>query len=299
LNDADPALRADLGALYGAIGDLASAEEQFRKALQLQPNDPSALTGLGNLKLKQGQPEAAVELLEQAVKLVPTAHEPHFLLGSAYNGTERFEDAVRELTTAIRLGGSDPEIYYHLARAYGRLGLSVERDEALKKFSELKKQSLDEADRRREAAKLLAEAKDVVLAGDLVAATELVERSHALNPDDPETVFRLAGLQFDQRLYDLARQNAREATEMAPSDWRPHFLLGLIERASGNPTAARTSLEVAARLNPAAAEVQNELGHVAMANKDPEKALVHYERAVELAPGNKDYALDLAAARSR
>jgi cytochrome c-type biogenesis protein CcmH/NrfG len=239
-----------------------------------------------------------VELLEQAAQLVPSAHEPRFLLGSAYNGTERFEDAVRELTTAVRLGGTDPEIYYHLVRAYGRLGLTAERDQALAKFSELKKQSLDEADRRREAAKLLAEAKDVVLAGDLVAATELVERSYALNPDDPDTVFRLAGLRYDQRLYDPARQNARQATEMAPSDWRPHFLLGLIERADGNPAEARASLQTAARLNPGAAEIHNQLGHIVVAGGDIGEALTHYERAVELAPENRAYALDLAAAQA-
>lgn len=297
LQDGDPALYTDLGAAYGATADWKSADEQFRKALKLHPNYPPALTGIANLELKQGRPEKAIELLQQAIKLVPSAHEPRFLLGSAYNRAERFEEAVEQLETALRLGASDPEIHYHLVRAYGRLGRAEERDEALARFSELKTQSRQEEDIRREAVKLLDEANTLVSAGDLAAASELVEKSYALNPTNPETVFRLAGLQFDLRLYDLARPNARQATEMMPSDWRSHYLLGLIEKATGNLPAAQTCLEVAARLNPAAAEVQYELGHAAMAAKDPARALQYYERAVELAPGNETYEVYRETAR--
>ena len=296
-NADDAAIRADLGGLYGAIGDLSSAEEQFRKALDLQPNHPPALTGLANLQLKNGRPEEAVPLLEKAILLVPSAHEPHFLLGSAYNGMDRFEEAVQELTTAIQLGGSDPEIYYHLVRAYGRLGLSGERDKALAKFSELKKQSVEQQDRQRESAKLLEQARDLVLAGVLVGAGELVERSYALNPDNAEAIFRLAGIRYDLHQYDLARQNAERATQMAPSDWRPHYLLGLIEEARGNLLEAQTSLEVAARLNPAAAEVHNELGKIALARNDRAGALIHFQMAVDLAPANDRFRANLGDAR--
>jgi tetratricopeptide (TPR) repeat protein len=297
LKDDDPSLRADLGALYGAMGDLESASEQFQKALDLQPDNPSALTGAANLRLKQGDFEEAIELLQQAIKVVPEAHDPRFLLGSAYNRAQRFEEAVSELQTAVRLGGNDPEIYYHLARAYGRLGRPEDRDRALARFSEIKRQSSREADIRREAAKLLDEAKAFLSAGDLARASELVEKSHTLNPSNPETVFRLASLQFDLRRYDVARQYARQATEMAPSDWRSHYLLGLIEMTTDNLPEARASLEVAARLNPTAAEVQNELGNIALASEDPARAVRYYERAVELAPANEPYKANLEGAR--
>src|SRR5690606_12087382 len=39
----DATLRADLGGLYGAVGDHTSAEQQFRKALELEPDHPPSL----------------------------------------------------------------------------------------------------------------------------------------------------------------------------------------------------------------------------------------------------------------
>jgi Flp pilus assembly protein TadD len=90
------------------------AEEQFRIALKLRPVYASALMGLGNLCLKNGEEDKAIDLLQKAVQAAPTAFEPRFLLGSAYNRLGRYNDALAELPTAVRLGDNESEVYYHL-----------------------------------------------------------------------------------------------------------------------------------------------------------------------------------------
>jgi len=71
----DPDAHADLAAAYAAAGDRQRAEDQFRIALKLRPNHASALMGLGNLSLKNGEEERAIELLQKAVQAAPNAFD--------------------------------------------------------------------------------------------------------------------------------------------------------------------------------------------------------------------------------
>ena len=112
-----------------------------------------------------------------------------------------------------------------------------------------------------------------------------------------ETSFRLASLQYDLQRYDLARNYAQEAITLAPSEWLYHYLLGLVELASRRWQPSRSSLDIAARLNPSAAEVHNALGQVALREDDPRRAIESFERAVELDPEQPAYRLNLESAR--
>src|SRR5207302_6958055 len=122
VDPADADAHADLAAAYGASGDRRRAEEHFRIALKLRPAHASALMGLGNLCLKNGEEERAIDLLQKAAQAAPNAFEPRFLLGSAYNRLGRYQNALTQLQSAVRLGGAnESEVYYHLAKAYGGL----------------------------------------------------------------------------------------------------------------------------------------------------------------------------------
>ena len=54
-------------------GDLPLAEKQYRAALVMRPNTPEALEGLGGTLLEAQQPEAAVPIFAQFVKVKPSA----------------------------------------------------------------------------------------------------------------------------------------------------------------------------------------------------------------------------------
>ena len=114
-----------------------------------------------------------------------------------------------------------------------------------------------------------------------------------------ETSFRLASLQYDLQRYDLARNYAQEAITLAPSEWLYHFLLGLVEKESRRWQEARSSLEIAVRLNPSAADAHNALGEAALGQGDPRRAIVCFERAAELDPQQPVYRSNLEAARRK
>jgi len=58
---------------------------------------------LGDLALKKGNAEEAVQQLEQAVKLDPNGSKIHFALFRAYRRLGRKEDAAREQETFQKL----------------------------------------------------------------------------------------------------------------------------------------------------------------------------------------------------
>lgn len=293
----DPRAHADLGGAYFSMGQQDAAEKEFQEALRLKPNFPLALLGLGNVYLRRGDQDHAIEVLRRAAKLLPTAFEPHFLLGSAYNRLGQYQEAVAELEAALRLGGDDYEIYYHLARAYGGLGRQDDRRAALAKFAELSKKSKQDAEVKRNAAKLIEQASSLVSAGDLAEALNRMEQARELRPSDDTILFRIAGLNYDMQRYDAARSYVQEALALAPSEWLYHYLSGMIESRSGHLADARKSLETAVRLNASAADAHNALGQVAQQQGDLALAIASFQKAAALDPSQEAYRLNLEGAR--
>jgi tetratricopeptide (TPR) repeat protein len=288
---------SDLGAAYAGTGSLDRARQHFDMALKLDPNNASALMGLGNSYLKAGQNLEAVTLLTKAAKSEPHAYEPRFLLASAYNALGRYAEAVAECKEALRLGGTDGEIYYRLARAYRGLGRKEEERKALERFSELRLQSNRTAELQREVASLINQAKPLVDDGKLLGAISLLETAHSLDRQNPQVLYRLAGLHYDLQHHQAARQYAREAIAISPSEWRYHYLLGLVEKASGRLEAARDCFETTLRLNPSAAEPINQLGTLAVSRRDFAQAIRYFEKAAQLDPLEPAYQLNLEAAQ--
>jgi tetratricopeptide (TPR) repeat protein len=291
---------ADLAAVYAASGDRNRAETEFRRALELQADYFPALAGLGNLLARGGDDASAIPLLRKATQLRPRAYEGHFLLGSALNRLGQFEEARTELEQASKLGGeNEPQVFYQLARAWGGLGKAPERRAALARFSELTKKQKDDAELQRRAAALVDEARVLLQAGDLENAAARLELAREAQPGDATLLFRLAGLNFDLRRYDAAREYVQAAISISPATWLYHYLLGLVERSANHLADARASLETAAKLQSTEAPVFNALGEVLLEQGERQAAIAAFEKAVKLAPSDATFRQNLESARPR
>jgi len=292
----DTAARAQLGAVYAAIGRMEDAETALKTALQQDATNASALIGLANVYLKTGRPQPATELLEKAIVSVQS-FEPLFLLGSAYSNQGRYEDAVRAFQRAIQLDRNQAEVYYQMATALGKLNRSEERAQALEHFRQLreKKQKTDEDVRRAE--RLLEMAKPLVDQGELVQAVSLLQEAHSIQPDSGDILFRLAGLQYDLRRYVAARQSVTEAIRRTSDEWNYYLLLGLIEKDVSRLDESRVALERALQLNPNSADIRNHLGDVAMRQTRFREAAEHFQIALKFAPDDLAIQANLEAAR--
>ena len=103
------------------------AEADFKKALELFPDQPLVLNYLGyswvdkNINLDE-----AFKMLRRAVELRPQDGYIVDSLGWAHYRLGRYDEAVKELERAIELKPSDPVINDHLGDAYWRVGRKLE-----------------------------------------------------------------------------------------------------------------------------------------------------------------------------
>ena len=103
------------------------AEPDFRKALQLSPNQPQVLNYLGyswvdmNENLDEG-----LGMIKTAVELRPNDGYIIDSLGWAYFRLARYDDAVEQLERAVLINPVDPTINDHLGDAYWRVGRTRE-----------------------------------------------------------------------------------------------------------------------------------------------------------------------------
>lgn len=115
------------GIAYERLKEWPKAEPNFRKALELFPDQPQVLNYLGyswvdmNINLKEG-----LEMIQKAVDLRPSDGYIVDSLGWAYFRLGRFEDAVREMERAVSLKPEDPVLNDHLGDAYWRVGRRLE-----------------------------------------------------------------------------------------------------------------------------------------------------------------------------
>lgn len=99
------------------------AEADFKKALELNPDQPQVLNYLAYTWADMGvRLEEAREMLEKAVKLA--ARDGHIVdsLGWAYYRLGRYEDAERELERAIVMVPAEAVVNEHLGDVYWKLG---------------------------------------------------------------------------------------------------------------------------------------------------------------------------------
>jgi tetratricopeptide (TPR) repeat protein len=86
-----------LGGILAAKGDFKGAEENYQKALALQPTDSDAKTGLAIALISMNRTGEAISLLESAIKDDPTNIVAHYRLSAQYRLTGRTADSQREM----------------------------------------------------------------------------------------------------------------------------------------------------------------------------------------------------------
>jgi tetratricopeptide (TPR) repeat protein len=115
------------GIAYERLKEWPKAEPNFRKALELHPDQPQVMNYLGyswvdmNMNLEEG-----LDLIRKAVDLRPSDGYIVDSLGWAYYRLGRFEEAVTELERAVSLKPDDPVLNDHLGDAYWQVGRKLE-----------------------------------------------------------------------------------------------------------------------------------------------------------------------------
>ncbi|HEX9945836.1 MAG TPA: tetratricopeptide repeat protein [Thermoanaerobaculia bacterium] len=124
----------DLAQIYHAAHDISRSIAAYEEALSIQPDSSAALTGLGGVQLRHGDPNIAASLLTKAADLpdagVRTFHEQAIALSM----TGHHEEAVAAATRAASL---EPANFLLLDTLAWCLAAAGRRDDAVAAFKRI------------------------------------------------------------------------------------------------------------------------------------------------------------------
>jgi tetratricopeptide (TPR) repeat protein/tRNA A-37 threonylcarbamoyl transferase component Bud32 len=237
--------------------------------------------------------DTAIDLLQRAVETQPRFALARATLARAYaKRYQRTKDAAsaslaeRAAADALRL---DPTLAAaHLAR--GMVCRQARRyDDAVQAFQAALR--IEPAD--AEALNQLANTYDEL--GDPLRAESTFERAIRANPGYWVGYNNLGRFYLRHRQIELAAQQFRWATTLAPDNARAHSNLGGVYLTLGAYADARATLQRAYELQPTAAICSN-LGTASLLLGDSAHAIEMFARAVTLAPRDHRYLRNLGDA---
>ena len=116
--------------------DIGAMMALVDRALALNPSFARGWHVSGVLRLRAGQPDAAIEHVEASLRLSPRARSgwPSQVIGSAHFLSGRFDQAVPKLLLAIQDDPSFPEAYRLLAACYAHMGRLDEAREVVERL---------------------------------------------------------------------------------------------------------------------------------------------------------------------
>jgi tetratricopeptide (TPR) repeat protein len=268
---------------------LPEAEPFYREALELDPDNPQALEGLGVLVFQLGRAAEAAELFARGVEREPGTALLHANLGEALRVLKRLDEAARELNKAVRL---DPTLF----QTWNSLGL-LAHDRG----------QYDEAERAcREALRLRPRfAAGYINLGNTFFArrrrAEAIEAFRTALRVEPDNFIALTNL--GQVLCELGRLDVlgeaeavcRRAALLAPHLPQVHNNLGTALRQQGRLDEALACYQSALKLNPREKTTRGLIGQVLKQSGKHEEAAQFLKGEMELQPGNPQPHADYAA----
>jgi len=98
-------------------GNMDASAQQLQAAVDANPNDPRALSDLGQVLVRTGRAREAISYLDKAVSIKPDSWAYQFNRARAYAQLQQWGDAVDGYRAAARLFPDDYATQYNLAKA--------------------------------------------------------------------------------------------------------------------------------------------------------------------------------------
>ena len=126
--------------LYLQETDLAAAIAEFRQEVERDARHWPSLIAMSVLETREGDPEAAIRSLQQAMSAVPAQYQWlwHAELGHANLTAGNVEQATAELQISERLDSGNPQVHFFLAQCYRRSGKKADAERETMQFEKLK-----------------------------------------------------------------------------------------------------------------------------------------------------------------
>ncbi len=208
----------------------ALAEKEFVAVLRINPREPAALYGMGQIEYEKKNYAAAAELFEKVLKILPAANRVHYSAALAYRGSGEEVLARQHLALQgpVGVGVLDP-----LERAVEDLSDSVRANLLLAKAA-LESKRPEDAIRlyvkvlKKEPENLTALVNlgsAYMFTGNREQAATVFEKAIKTEPSNTNALFNLGALYSAAGKGELAILNFKKLLTLAPEDIEARFQL--------------------------------------------------------------------------
>lgn len=209
------------GRLLDDQGQTTQAIDEYKKALELDPNNSLIYSEMAETYLRNNRAQSAVDNANKAVQLDRDNIEAHKLLGQIYlqiisranaqqpPTVDTVNNAIHEFEEIVRIDPTDQQSYVMLARLYSIKG---DRDKAAQVY----KQILGREPGSEEAVTSLAKLQ--MDAGNFEEGVSLLEQFLKERPDSESALQTLGEAYSNMREYTKSADAYKRAAELDPDD---------------------------------------------------------------------------------
>src|SRR5271166_519909 len=274
VQSADAAFRAGHAAM--SQNDLALAQSEFAKVVQLVPQVAAGHSALGAVLYAEGNPAAAVPELERAHTLDPKDDTATLNLALSYAQLGAYNKALplfRQFDTVqTPFSPSDLTAYARTLDATG------DPESARAKLIQALTQDPNSAALHDSFGTVLAEQNK------LSEARPEFDRALQLDPNLASGHLHLGSLLLLQQNYPIAIAELQKAVTLAPNDFQSNLQLGRALAAAGQDEAALTALRRAHELAPASADAKYALALALQNSGQTKEAIPLFQDTVAARP---------------
>jgi tetratricopeptide (TPR) repeat protein len=302
-------------------GNIPQAIDLYNQAAQLKPDWAEGWFYLGLLQYNSNSFQPAIEAFNHFLQLQPNAPPAMALRGLCEFETGAYDDALRDLDTAVNKGAANEPrneqiIRYHLAQLLARDGRF---QDALTQYQFFAVKQMDDPDLLlgiglagmrstalpkdipANAKPILEEAGRagyVFLSGDSQGGDTAFRQLFDRYPKMPNLHFFFGILLFTHAP-DLAIPQFQDEVAISPSNAAAHAILGYSLMMIGRFEEAKPEAELALAGAPGMEMAKIALGHALAETGDPARAAELLNQVLQGDPNNLEAHLGLAALYSR
>ncbi len=259
-------------------GDFAQADQLYRQARLSFPNNAAMASNHGNILLRLGAVQAAVDSYRYAISIDP--HQPafHSNLGNALIQAGMAADGIAALRQGVALDPDGIDANFNLGNALLKTGELDEAARYLRRTLELKP----------DYSTAWSDLGNILFRQNKLAEAEAAYRqSLFLNPKVAEVHSNLSNVLMNTDRNGEAIAALLQAIQLKPHFAQSHSNLGNVLAQIGRPGEAIAPYREAIRLDPQYAEPWSNMGTALVRLGRHQEALEAYDRAVAIRP---DYA---------
>jgi tetratricopeptide (TPR) repeat protein len=258
-----------LGDAYTRMNNLPSAEQAYRRAVQMEPDRARHIRGLAQSLFNQERfPEALVEY-QRLAELRPDDTENYLRMSTIYRRLQRLDDAERQILQARQRAPNNLEVIYNQATLYEDQGRFEEAVRvATEAINAVLSQDITPGRRRNLAILYQLAGRLNRTAGNYAAAVSSFQELQKLGPEEDQRA-RLLIVESYRDARDLPSAFAEMTKALAdyPNDRSLRINQALLYGENGQPDLAAQSLRGLLTRSPADREIQINVAEVYLQNR--------------------------------